>query len=390
MEAKLNIRKNAKCYYVRLTWYDANGKRKQTEVSTGIPAEGDNKRKAKKKMEEIKEEYKKKYETTNLIDTHNILFSEYMGIWLENHKRNIRKSTYEGYKGMIESQIIPYFEKKGIALIDLQPIHIDSYYSHLIKNGRSANTVRHHHANIRKALQCAFLQNMIPYNPADRVETPKVKPYEAEVFTLEEMAKILDLVKGMAIEPAIILAVYYAMRRSEICGLCWEDIDFESKTIHICRTRTKMLSELFEENTKSRSGNRILALTPEIEEFLLSLKEKQKEYKKLFGNTYNDNDFVCKWENGEPLKCDYISNRFRHILKNNNMRIIKFHSLRHSCATALVNSNEVSLATVQAMLGHSTLDMTRKYIHPDMQEKIKAANSVSNLIKKAQTVVKVG
>ncbi|MBQ6908020.1 MAG: tyrosine-type recombinase/integrase, partial [Clostridia bacterium] len=143
-------------------------------------------------------------------------------------------------------------------------------------------------------------------------------------------------------------------------------------------------------NTKSRSGNRILALTSEVEEFLLSLKQKQSEYKKLFGNTYNDNDFVCKWENGEPLKCDYISNRFRHILKNNNMRTIKFHSLRHSCATALVNSNEVSLATVQAMLGHSTLDMTRKYIHPDMQEKIKAANSVSNLIKKVQTVVKVG
>lgn len=84
MEAKLNIRKNAKCYYVRLSWYDANGKRKQTEVSTGIPASGDNKRKAKKRMEELQEEYRKKYETTNLIDTNNILFSEFISTWLEN------------------------------------------------------------------------------------------------------------------------------------------------------------------------------------------------------------------------------------------------------------------------------------------------------------------
>lgn len=389
MEAKLNIRKNAKCYYVRLTWYDANGRRKQTEVSTGIPAEGDNKRKAKKKMEEIKEEYKKKYETTNLIDTHNILFSEYMGIWLENHKRNIRKSTYEGYKGTIDSRIKPYFEGEGITLLDLKPIHIDSYYSYLLKSGCTANTVRHHHANIRKALKCAVMQNMIPYNPADRVELPKMKPYEAEIFSLEELVKILESVKNTTIEPAIILAVYYAMRRSEICGLCWEDIDFENKTIHICRTRTKLTTEVFEKNTKSNSGNRILALTPEVEEFLLSLKERQKEYKKIFGNTYKDNDFVCKWEDGEPLRCDYVSHHFQYILKKNNIRQIKFHSLRHSCATALVNSNEVSLATVQAMLGHSTLDMTRKYIHPDMQEKIKAATSVSNLIKKAQTAVKV-
>lgn len=305
------------------------------------------------------------------------------------HKKNIRQSTYEGYYETVNGQIVPYFEKKGIRLIDLQPFHIDCYYTYLLKTGRSANTVRHHHANIRKALKYAVMQNLIPYNPADRVELPKIKPYEAEIFTLEEMVRILDCVKNTVIEPAIILAVYYALRRSEICGLCWQDIDFENKTIHICRTRTQLSSEVFEKNTKSNSGNRILALTPDVEAFLLKLRYEQKEYKNLFGNTYIDNDFVCKWQNGEPLRCDYVSHRFQQILKENNIRQIKFHSLRHSCATALVNSNEVSLPTVQAMLGHSTLDMTRKYIHPDMQEKIKAANSVSNLIKKAQTGVKV-
>ena len=110
MEAKLNIRKNAKCYYVRLNWYDACGQRRQTEVSTGIPIQGDNKRKAKKKMEELREEYRQKYEVNKLVDTQNMLFSEYMDIWLENHKKNIRQSTYEGYREVLDAHIIPYFK----------------------------------------------------------------------------------------------------------------------------------------------------------------------------------------------------------------------------------------------------------------------------------------
>ena len=116
---------------------------------------------------------------------------------------------------------------------------------------------------------------------------------------------------------------------------------------------------------------------------LIKLRQKQEKYKKLFGREYKNNDFVCKWENGEPLKCDYVSHHFKLVLKKNNLPEIKFHSLRHSLATALVNSNQVSLATVQAMLGHSTLDMTRKYVHPDMQEKIKVGNTVCDLMRNA-------
>ena len=91
--------------------YDACGQRRQTEVSTGIPIEGDNKRKAKKKMEELREEYRLKYEVNKLVDTQNMLFSEYMDIWLENHKKNIRQSTYEGYREVLDAHIIPYFKK---------------------------------------------------------------------------------------------------------------------------------------------------------------------------------------------------------------------------------------------------------------------------------------
>ena len=123
--------------------------------------------------------------------------------------------------------------------------------------------------------------------------------------------------------------------------------------------------------------------------FLLLLYKIIDFHCRKFGKEYKNNDFVCKWQNGEPLKCDYVSHHFKDVLKKNHIREIKFHSLRHSCATALVNSNEVSLVTLQAMLGHSTLDMTRKYIHPDMQEKIKATSAVSSLISNARSGVKL-
>ena len=167
MEAKLNIRKNAKCYYVRLIWQEASGKRRQTEVSTGIPIEGGNKRKAKQRMEELKEEFRQKYEVCNLTYTKDVMFADFMITWLENHRRNIRNSTYQDYKMRIESCIVPYFSKLGVTLTNLTPLMIDNYYTYLMKKNLSANTVKHHHANIRKALQYAYHHDMIVKNPAD-------------------------------------------------------------------------------------------------------------------------------------------------------------------------------------------------------------------------------
>ena len=180
----------------------------------------------------------------------------------------------------------------------------------------------------------------------------------------------------------VILGIYYGLRRSEICGLCWQDIDFEKNIIHIRNTRTRIATEVFEENTKSNTSNRILPLIPKVKEYLESLYAEQQNYKSIFGNSYTDNDFVCKWPDGKPLACDYISNNFRCLLKKNNLPQIKFHSLRHSFATYLANSNEVSISTVQIMLGHSTLDMTRRYIHTDMSEKIKAGMVINELLQK--------
>ena len=138
---------------------------------------------------------------------------------------------------------------------------------------------------------------------------------------------------------------------------------------------------MFEENTKSNTSNRLLPLMPDVKKYLERLYDEQREYKKLFGNAYQDNDFVCKWQDGKPISCDYVSRNFKTMLEKNGLPQIKFHSLRHSFATVLANSNSISLTTLQVMLGHSTLDMTRKYIHTDMNEKIKAGMVINEMLK---------
>ena len=139
--------------------------------------------------------------------------------------------------------------------------------------------------------------------------------------------------------------------------------------------------EVFEENTKSNTSNRLLPLIPDVKKYLERLYNEQREYKKIFGNAYQENDFVCKWQDGKPISCDYVSRNFKTMLEKNGLPQIKFHSLRHSFATVLANSNSISLTTLQVMLGHSTLDMTRKYIHTDMNEKIKAGMVINEMLK---------
>lgn len=217
MRAYLRIHNRSPYYQCLLKWQE-NGRQLTKEVSTGIPIKGNNKRKAEKKAEELRVAYEQKYEISKISDV-DMLFSDYMLEWLENHKYSIRQSTYEGYKLTIENRIVPYFKKLSVSLYDLQPHDIQKYYTYLLNSGLSANSVKHHHANIRKALQDALIQNMIMYNPAERVTLPKVKKYRAKVFSIEQINAILQKVKDTAIESAVILGVYYGLRRSEICGL---------------------------------------------------------------------------------------------------------------------------------------------------------------------------
>lgn len=371
-------KKGAQTWYAKFWWSDKDGKMQQKMLSTKIPIKGNNKRKADEVAEQMRLQLED--ELNAALNNAGGLFSDFMYEWLRYKKHDIRLSTYEGYKRIIDSSIKPYFDNIRVRLTALTPKHIQDYYQSLLDRDLSANTVKHHHICINSALKLALKQRLIYENPIDRVTLPKLKPYEANMFTLEQLQAVLNACIGDQIEAAVYLGAYCGLRRSECLGLCWSDVDFENKQIHIHQTRTRISSEIFENNTKSKSSTRTLPLDSELEKVLLRILHEKSENKVLFGNTYTDSDFVCTYADGRPIKPDYLSKHFKLILENLGYADLNFHSLRHTAATLMTNSGEISLKTASTWLGHSNISTTSIYLHPDMKAKVQATKVLSDLI----------
>lgn len=380
MKAYLRVRKTAATYYCLLK-YQEGGKQRSKEISTGIPIKGNNKRKAEKKCEEIRQQYEKMFET-NKIDVSDVLFIDYLQEWLDSQKRLLKPSTYYGYSMIMKNHIIPFFKPKKLKLIDVTPKHIQDYYNFMLDSGLNPSTVKRHHANIRKALQNAMELNMIPYNAADRTKLPKSKPYHANIYDEQQLMTLLTMAENTPIESVLMLCVYYGLRRGEVAGLLWEAVNLDDRELYIKNTRTTAKGEIFQDTTKTLSSCRTLPIEQEMYDYLTSLKLKQEKNKKILGEAYCDSGFVCCWDNGEPLKVSYISHAFSDLLKRNDLPHIRFHDIRHSTATALLRSG-VNLKVIQEILGHSTMSTTANfYLHPDIEEKRKAVNVMSGVFKK--------
>ena len=379
-------KQNAKCWYVKFWWTDLKGRKHQKMMSTKVPIKGTNKRKASEVAEDMCKELEKSI--NEALDDSNISFSRFMDRWLDYRSHSIRISTYDGYKTIIDSSIKPFFDSKEVKLSNITTKHIQDYYQSLLNRGLSANTVKHHHICINNALKMAFNQRLIDENPAMNVELPKLKPYEANPFTLDQLQEVLDAVRGDQIEMAVVLAAYCGLRRSEVLGLELDDIDFDQNVIHIHQTRTKITREVLENNTKSPASKRDIPFDAELRRILERLLKERAENKRFFGNTYTDNNFVCVHADGRPLSPDYVSRHFKTVLDKLGFKDLTFHSLRHTAATLMTNSGEVSIKTASSWLGHSNLATTSIYLHPDMRAKVQATTVLSGIInsrKRAQS-----
>lgn len=320
-------------------------------------------------------------------DEVSILFTDFMLEWLEMMKSCVEKTTLASYNSTVKKRIVPYFLEKKYTLTEMEenPKYIQDYYQYELSLGLTANTVIHRHANIRKALQYAFQIQLIKSNPADRVERPKKEPYVASYYNANELDTLFKVSKGDPMELAIILAAFYGLRRSEIVGLKWDAIDFKRKTISIQYTVTAVnLGDgngniiVEKERTKSKKSRRILPLVKPFEDLLVKMYFEQKRNKSLCGNCYCREylEFIYVNELGERIKPGYLTQHFPILLKNNNMRKIRFHDLRHSCAS-LLYANGVSLKEIQEWLGHSDVSTTSNiYTHLDYSSKVSSANAI--------------
>lgn len=313
-------------------------------------------------------------------------FTDFLRDWLKLMKTQVKITTYSAYEKTILHKVIPYFDKHlpKIRLDAVSAKHIQDYYNYELEvNHVSANTVKHRHANIHKAFAYAYKTDLIQSNPADKVELPKIEKYSGQFYNQKQIENLIRVVKGDPIEFGVITASFYGLRRSEVLGLKWDAIDFENKTITIRHTvhevtvdgKTKIVAS---DTTKTKSSYRSLPLVKPFEEILLKMKWEQEENKRLCGRCYCQDylDYIYVNQIGEIVKPGFVTAHFSAVLKANNLPHIRFHDLRHSCASLLF-AQGVSLKEIQAWLGHSTIGTTANiYTHLDENNKLSSANAI--------------
>lgn len=374
--------------YQAVLSYKQDGKWKEKWKSTKIRAKKGNKKKAESELERIKMEFQKEI-NNNCIEKDGIPFINFMRNWLEIIKPSIEETTYSGYKKLIYGRMTDYFENKQITIENIKAKDIQDFYGYLINNNLSGSTVKHYHANIRKALQHAVKTDILNYNPADKVELPKVTPYVGKHYSSKEISKLLKVIKNTKIETPVILGCFYGLRRSEVVGLKWSAIDFVDKTISINHVVTQITQNhesklIKKDRTKTKSSTRTLPLLAEIEKYLLNLKNKQEGNRKNKGENYNEKflDYVCVDDDGILLNPDYISHTFSNILRKNNLKVIRFHDLRHSVASILL-AEGINMKQIQMWLGHSNYSTTANiYAHLDVKSFNSVGSTISNALKK--------
>lgn len=280
--------------------------------------------------------------------------------------------------------LMAYFKEKDITLSNLDVTDIIAFETFQRNLHKSENTIKKYRNTLGQMISLALIEGRIKENPIDRLPSLHIKPYLADYFTLEEAQTFLKCIKGDFMETLFWIAAYYGMRRSEIVGLKWKALTFDSADPRITvshvviRQKDSNGQQVFvgRNRAKNQSSLRSLPLIPEIAEQLKEMKRTRKELKRLLGSAYpiEYEDYVFVDEIGDLIKPDRVSAHFKRILKKNGMKVIIFHDLRHSCSYLQLASG-IEMHDLQKWLGHSNYHTTSKtYGHIALTESTKRSS----------------
>lgn len=357
MKATGSLRLKRGIWQMVFEYQDAIGQRRQKSESTGLPEKG-NKRRAQAMLEKRLDEMERQY--TAALEVKNVQFLSFMRSWLDDVvSYKVKGNTLSQYRYVFEGYISKYKPFHGVKLQDVTPALLQSYYNAQLKAGLSPNTIRKHHANIHKCLDYAVRLCMLPVNPSVMTELPPKRKYRgATAYTPEQSKTLLKLFEGDTLETAVMLAATYGLRRSEICGLRWDAVDFDTGVVHICYTAVMDKGRvLYSDSTKTATSNRKLPLMAFMRAYLQKVKAQQSESKELLGSAYQDSGFVCVYADGSPIRPDFVTPHFQRILKQGGLPVIRFHDLRHSAVYAL-RKGGCDAKDIQTWLGHSDVSTT--------------------------------
>ena len=371
-------------FQLRLSWQE-NGKRKRKSISTGLPVKNNKKNAENMLRSAILEQEKFLSEQGDISQRPTMLFADLMEQWFEDTKTTWKPTTRGNYDMQVNKRIVPYFRKKDIKLCDVTSEHIKAFFKDELKDVK-ATTIHKYYNNISSALKYAVDDlEILDISPIRKVKRPRAERFTASFLKESEVIKLFEAVKGHKLELGVILAAYYGLRRGEVVGLRWESIDFERNTITIEHTVVVAKDEngkkqVLESDTgKTDSSLRTLPLVPIFKNKLLALKKEQECNRKLMGKSYNkkEGQYIYVDMMGNRIRPDYLTQEFPQWMIENNFNRLRFHDLRHSCASLLI-ANGVPLKSIQEWLGHSSYKITADcYAHLEYESKIAAASAMT-------------
>ena len=311
----------------------------------------------------------------------------YLHQWIEIKARKVKQNTLTQYTDLINLKIIPYIGKKLIR--DLSRQDIDSLYSLLEKKGVGSPTIRYTHRVLHCALEDAVKSDLLLRNPAKYATPPRYIPPEMEILEEFEISRFLEAARLSRYEVIYHLALTTGMRQGEILGLKWSDIRWQTASLNIKRQVIKNNGEGFTfTSPKTRSGIRVIPVSETCLQMLRLHHEQQNLVKAFAGDKWQEQNLVFTSTIGTPIDRSNLRKEFQTVLKNSNLPPIRFHDLRHTAATHMLNRGTPPIVVCN-ILGHSKPSVTLDtYGHSITSMQDKAARIMDDLITLPQIEVK--
>ena len=292
--------------------------------------------------------------------------SEWLDEWGDMYLPNIAETTKIGYKTKIKNYIKPALG--DIYLQSLRAEHVQKMVNDMIARDLSPKNIRDTYNNINAAMKKAVILRMVPFNPCEGVELPKLKRYKAKVYDIKMIHHLLDVAKDTDMYLPILLCVTVGLRRGELLALRWDNIDFKNSILQVRSNMVRGEKDFVIKAPKTEAGIRDIRLGDEV---MAVLREERKRYLEdalVQGIGFQNLNFVIRQADGSPIRPDSMSQKWRRFLDDKKLPSIRFHDLRHSNATALIQAG-VNPRVVQQRLGHSDVNITlNTYTHvlPEM------------------------
>ncbi len=361
--------KNSYTIVLNLGRDPATGKQKQQWISS---------KGTKKDAERRLSDLLHQIDTGTFMKPGKTTLGEFLERWLKDYVwPNLAPRTAEGYETIVRRHLIPHLG--NISITHLKPEHLQKYYSEMLSSGRcgsscglSAQTVRHHHTALHKALQTAVEWGLLSRNIADAIRAPRAERQEMQTWGEEEVTRFLEAAKRTPYYAIFYTALFTGMRRSELLALRWQDVNFMLSQVYVSRSLHQLRDGKFIfRSPKTAKGRRMVALPPSAILVLSAHYEKQKlERALLGGKPLTTDDLVFSTLEGKPLRPNTITRAWTIIAARAGLRVIRLHDARHTHASLMLKQG-IHPKIVQERLGHSTIAITLdtySHVSPGLQE----------------------